>query len=188
MCQSLRTRQRAFGLLEYTALIIIILAGLLAFGPYIQHAMQGQYRKVGEGFGFLRQYNAAASVDCAYDDQNKVWYSQACYNNEMLKARCNYKPQQCIPCTKPLCDAIAVQECRQVIEDYKTKWDEDGEKGDKKRAARKRAEYARCVDFILPCDNIIECNTRYGQCLETGTYSQCVAGVQQSCKTGCSSK
>ncbi len=85
--------KKAFGLLEYVVLMVIVLTVMVYFRGYLQRALQGQYRKVGETIGFLRQYSPRATIDCAYDDMLHLWYSQACFDNELLKAGCKRSTQ-----------------------------------------------------------------------------------------------
>ncbi len=81
-------KQQAFAMLEYVLLMIVIITALAAFSSYIQRGMQGQYRKSGETFGYGRQYSAYASLECAFDDKANVWYSVACFNNQILLDHC----------------------------------------------------------------------------------------------------
>jgi hypothetical protein len=81
LCRANKNRLHAFAVLEYVILITIVCAALFSFRGYIQRGLQGQYRKAGETFGFLRQYNPDATIDCAFDPDLNVWYSQACFNN-----------------------------------------------------------------------------------------------------------
>ena len=83
--------RRAFAVLEYVMMIIILAAGLYAFRNYIQRGFQGQYRKTGESFGFTRQYNPGASRDCAFDTDLKIWYEQGCFNNQIISLGCARK-------------------------------------------------------------------------------------------------
>jgi len=69
-------------------LITLFVGALFSFQTYIQRGVQGQYRKAGESFGSLRQYNPGASIDCAFDPATGKWYAQACYNNKILKDGC----------------------------------------------------------------------------------------------------
>ncbi len=95
-----RRTTRAFATLEYVMLIIIIMAGLITFQVYIKRGMQGQYRKTGEGFGLLRQYNTGATKDCAYDPNIRIWYSQACLNNKKFSPNVLAEwgvPEYCTP-------------------------------------------------------------------------------------------
>ncbi len=81
---------RAFAMLEYVMLLLILAIALVSFRGYIQRALQGQYRKTGESFGFLRQYNPRNSLDCVFDPGVGVWYSSACFNNKILADKCAY--------------------------------------------------------------------------------------------------
>ena len=87
-------------------LVIILAAALFTFRGYIQRALQGQYRKAGESFGFLRQYNPGASTDCAFDTWSSnatgtprevnAWYSQACFNNKSVRCNLNAQYDDCL--------------------------------------------------------------------------------------------
>ena len=100
-------RRRAFATLEYVMLIIILAAGLYTFRNYIQRGFQGQYRRAGESFGFLRQYNPSASRDCA--SNNGTWYEQGCFNNQLLVLGCGRKAQAdydgCLQSARSACTA-----------------------------------------------------------------------------------
>lgn len=81
-------QRRAFAVLEYVMLVLIIAAGLVGFRVYIERGFQGQHRKAGESFGFLRQYNPGASRDCSFDPVLGIWYEMGCFNNEILRRAC----------------------------------------------------------------------------------------------------
>ncbi len=98
-------QEKAFAMLEYVVLIIIVLAVVFSFRSYIQRGLQGQYRKVSETFGFLRQYNPDATIECAYDDQLNVWYAQACYNNAVLPCKRAADYRACVDGVKTGCQA-----------------------------------------------------------------------------------
>ena len=86
---TLRNKQRrAFAVLEYVMLVLILLMGLVGFRIYIERGFQGQFRKAGESFGFLRQYNPGASRDCAFEPSLGIWYETGCFNNEIIRRRC----------------------------------------------------------------------------------------------------
>ena len=80
--------RRGYAFLEYLVLVIVVMVALTTFRKYIQSAMQGQYRKAGDSFGMLRQYNPGASIDCAYNDKYNQWYSQECFNHKIVVDRC----------------------------------------------------------------------------------------------------
>ena len=92
--------------IEYTALIVFLLAALIAFDRYILRAFWGQWRKTGQIFGHGRQYDprsfgeegkGGGTVQCyfVYEDQtltNGDWVVQPCYydclNSGASKATC----------------------------------------------------------------------------------------------------
>lgn len=80
--------RRAFAVLEYVMLMIIILASLFSFRVFMQRALNGQYRKVGDSMAFSRQYAINRTIDCAYDDKMGIWYAQACFSNKVLQNHC----------------------------------------------------------------------------------------------------
>jgi hypothetical protein len=91
-----RERKNAgFAVLEYTVLIIIIMATLMMMavesptgqGTYLQSALQGQMKRSGELFGQGRQYNPQTTKECICAPDLGVWYFQSCYENEVYK--CN---------------------------------------------------------------------------------------------------
>lgn len=49
-------KQRGFLSLEYTVLIVIFVAALLAMSIYLKRSYSGKWRQVGDSFGFGRQY------------------------------------------------------------------------------------------------------------------------------------
>ncbi len=101
--------RRAFAVLEYVMLAIIVMFGLLAFSTYIRRGFQGQYRKVGTSISFGRQFAAHGTLDCAYDPAQKIWYAQACYDNEVLARNCAHANEAdydaCISGVRSACTA-----------------------------------------------------------------------------------
>lgn len=99
--------RKAFSLLEYVVLLLVVLTVLISFRGFLQRSLQGQYRKVGETIGFLRQYSPRATIDCAYDDMLHIWYSQACFDNELLAAGCTRSTSfnTCAGSVKAACQA-----------------------------------------------------------------------------------
>ncbi len=97
-------RKRAFAMLEYVMLVIILAAGLFTFRAYIQRSVQGQYRKAGESFGFARQYNPGASRECAFEGTTNTWYSQECFNNKVnCKTQTAETYDACVDAAKAAC-------------------------------------------------------------------------------------
>ncbi|MBF0386472.1 MAG: hypothetical protein HQL20_01290 [Candidatus Omnitrophica bacterium] len=80
--------KKAFALVEYMVLIIVVISCLLAFRGYIQRAYQGQMATAGESFAFGRQYDPNDTIACVYDDKEDIWYSQACYDHQHAVSGC----------------------------------------------------------------------------------------------------
>jgi hypothetical protein len=111
----IRMGQRAFTVLEYVILIVVFIGAIYAFQPYVQRGIQGQYRKAGESFGFLRQYNPGASLDCVIDPALDISYSQACFNNKVTALDCTKKDTKemydgCIESAKNACTLGCAEE------------------------------------------------------------------------------
>ncbi|MEI8011525.1 MAG: hypothetical protein WCI27_03445 [Candidatus Omnitrophota bacterium] len=105
-------KERAFSLLEYLVLLLVVITTLVAFSGYMQHALHGQYRKTGETIGYLRQYSRTATVECAYDYDLNAWYAQSCFDNIVIVNGCKRAAdfQACITNVKRSCTAG----CRQT--------------------------------------------------------------------------
>ena len=96
------TPERGVAFFEYMVLFLVVTAGLAVMAGYLQRGYQGQMRKGGEGFGFLRQFDLTKSHDCVYEGQvwftdsktntassvNDVMYSQACYDHKIMNLQC----------------------------------------------------------------------------------------------------
>ena len=151
--------QSAFTILEYALLLIILMAGLFTMRPYVQHAMQGQYRKAGEGFAFTRQYNPGASADCAYDDKLKIWYAQACFNNKILVNKCVSKPFECPRAVLLNCDGLSTASTT----------DDNGN--------TLLSLWAECDLYNTQVKNV------YAECQATQIYSVCLKKTKEECAT-----
>lgn len=85
MAEVMRIKKIGFSgasVLEYSILILAFLMALMAMQPYIRNAIVGQYRKAGEGIGFLRQYDPKDTQVCV-QDEGGVIYSRICFENNM---------------------------------------------------------------------------------------------------------
>lgn len=98
-------KRRAFAMLEYVMLIIIVMFGFLTFSTYIRRGLQGQYRKVGTSIGYGRQFSKQGTIDCISD--GGIWYAQACYDNKVLERNCKFAadPVACVDGVKAACTA-----------------------------------------------------------------------------------
>lgn len=52
----IRIKRKGFSILEYTILVVVVLAALIAMRFYVQRAIMGKYRQATDTFGFGRQF------------------------------------------------------------------------------------------------------------------------------------
>lgn len=52
-------RQKGLSMIEYSMVIAIVTAALLAIGTYYKRAINGRWRQDADSFGFGRQYDSA---------------------------------------------------------------------------------------------------------------------------------
>ena len=74
---------RGFSIMEYLIVLVVIVAAFVVSGQYIQNGLQGQFRKAGESFAYLRQHDPEKTRDCIWDDRLKLWYSEKCFDYYM---------------------------------------------------------------------------------------------------------
>jgi len=51
---------RAISVVEYSLLLVIVIAALFSIGVYIERSICGRWRQSGDSFGYGRQYNSSA--------------------------------------------------------------------------------------------------------------------------------
>jgi hypothetical protein len=71
--------KKAFSIIEYTILIVIIIGAFLVLRGYVQRGIYGMWGQAGQGFGFGRQYDPQKTIECAYDEQSNRWYDRNCF-------------------------------------------------------------------------------------------------------------
>jgi len=83
----MKKNTKAFGAMEYIVLLTFIIGALAAMSPYITNALNGYFRKAGEGMDNRRQHDPYRTRDCIWDPRlvtvggTGVWYSEKCYNH-----------------------------------------------------------------------------------------------------------
>jgi hypothetical protein len=70
--------KKAFSVVEYTILFVIIIGAFLIMRNYIQRGIFGQWGKAGQSFAYGRQYDPQKSIECGFDDQSNTWYDHNC--------------------------------------------------------------------------------------------------------------
>jgi hypothetical protein len=79
-----KNERAGLSVLEYIIVVIAVMLTLIAMRPYINNALVGQYRKTGEGLGFLRQYDPKDTRVCIQDEAG-AWYSRRCFENQLAQ-------------------------------------------------------------------------------------------------------
>ena len=85
--------RKAFSVVEYTVLFVIIMSAFFYLRPYIQRGIFGMWGQSGKGFAFGRQYDAQKSIECNFDAQSGKWYDLNCY--EAQSQSCNAGDTAC---------------------------------------------------------------------------------------------
>jgi hypothetical protein len=74
--------KKAFSILEYTVLFIIIVGAFLIMRNYIQRGIFGQWGKAGQGLAFGRQFDSQKSIECSYEEESNSWYDHNCVESQ----------------------------------------------------------------------------------------------------------
>lgn len=108
-----RRKKSGQSLLEYIALVVMILATFWVFQKYIARGFAGRWKAVGESMGQGRIYDPRGTTECIFDFQyTNLWYDKACFDAtpcDCLTVRANTATcEDCIkdcasdPCNAPL--------------------------------------------------------------------------------------
>jgi hypothetical protein len=81
--------KKAFSIVEFTVLLIIVLGGFLVMKNYLQRGMFGMWGKAGQSFAYGRQYDPQKSVDCSFDQTYNKWYDRHCFESLMYNKQCS---------------------------------------------------------------------------------------------------
>ena len=71
-------RKKAFSVVEYMILFVIVAGALYIMKPYLQRGIFGQWQQTGQSFAWGRQYDSQKSIDCSFDQQSNLWYDRNC--------------------------------------------------------------------------------------------------------------
>jgi hypothetical protein len=96
--------KKAYSVVEYTVLFVIIMGAFLVMRNYIQRGVFSQWAQTGQSFAFGRQYDPQKTVECGFDDQSNMWYDRNCYESYAMTycadgSTCIRRPQ----CTSGPC-------------------------------------------------------------------------------------
>jgi len=70
--------KKAFSVVEYTLLFVIIIGAFLVMRNYIQRGIFGLWEQSGKSFAFGRQYDPQKTIECSFDGQSNLWYDHNC--------------------------------------------------------------------------------------------------------------
>ena len=99
----LRMRKKGQSVVEFTAVVILILGAFLLLQKYIVRGFSGRWKGIGDSLGQGRIYDPKKTVACAYDPTLGVWFEKNCY-----KTTCE---DGCFPVRGAGCDAC-INFCR----------------------------------------------------------------------------
>jgi len=71
--------KKAFSIIEYTILLVIIIGAFLVLRSYIQRGIYGMWGQAGQSSAFGRQYDLPKSVQCAFEETSNRWYDRNCF-------------------------------------------------------------------------------------------------------------
>ena len=91
--------------MEFTAVVLFILAAFLVFQKYIVRGVSGRWKQVGDSLGQGRIYDATKTIECAFDPQTGVWFDKKCYD-----ANCG--SGVCFPMRGGGCDSCIASTCQ----------------------------------------------------------------------------
>src|SRR3989338_9750884 len=76
LSKNMRTffNKRATAVIEYTALLVIIMLVFLSFQKYVIRGFAGRWKEAGDAFGYGRQYDPVKTTECVWSEPYQNWY------------------------------------------------------------------------------------------------------------------
>jgi len=74
--------KKAFSVVEYVTVFIIIIGAFLVMRNYIQRSIFGMSANAGQNFAFGRQYDSQKSIECSFDEVTGNWYDANCFKSQ----------------------------------------------------------------------------------------------------------
>ena len=74
-------KRRGVSSVEYAAMVLLIIAGMVVMQKYVLRSMAGHWKSVGDSFGFGRQYDPAKTKECMYDMTVNKWIGVGCFDS-----------------------------------------------------------------------------------------------------------
>lgn len=109
--------KKAFSVIEYAVLIVIIISAFLILRDYIQRGIYGMWHGAGKSIGFERQYDPQKTIECAFDEQSNRWYDRACFEQYVgnLTTPCGSGDIDCEETAINACVTAGLSECGKVV-------------------------------------------------------------------------
>jgi len=73
---------KAFSVIEYAVLLVIVIGAFLIMRNYIQRGIFGFWGQTGQSFAFGRQYDSQKTIECSFDEQSNLWYDRNCFETK----------------------------------------------------------------------------------------------------------
>ena len=74
--------KKAFAVIEYALLFILVIGAFLVMRSYIQRGLFGSWEQTGQTFAYGRQYDPQTTVECGFDDLTNKWYDRNCFKSQ----------------------------------------------------------------------------------------------------------
>ena len=81
--------KKAFALIEYALLMVLIISAFLVMRHYIQRGLFGKWGESGQSFAYGRQYDPQKTIECSFDQQSNLWYDRNCFQYWTANEQCN---------------------------------------------------------------------------------------------------
>lgn len=105
--------KKAVSTIEYASLLILVMAALLYFQKYIIQGLQGGWKKMGDTFGYEKQYDrkpygtrgdGGGTLACFYDPYLAQWVDDDCFKQNCVDYCTNpVTSSQCTNCKQVTC-------------------------------------------------------------------------------------
>ena len=73
--------KKAFAVIEYAMILIIVIGAFLVMRSYIQRGIFGMSARAGQSFAYGRQYDPQKTIECGFDGITGSWYDTNCFKN-----------------------------------------------------------------------------------------------------------
>ena len=88
-------QKKATAMLEYSALLVLVLAGFIAMHIYISRGFAGKWKDAGDSFGSGRQFDPDFTEECACSEAAHQWYNVPCFESAESSARVDVLYDDC---------------------------------------------------------------------------------------------